>query len=29
MAVDLLYSEDERDLGAALADLLARAAAPA
>ncbi len=25
----LLYSEDERDLGAALADLLARAAAPA
>src|ERR1700677_3402609 len=29
MAVDLLYSQDERDLGAALADLLARAAAPA
>ena len=29
MAVDLLYSDEERDLGAALADLLARAAAPA
>ena len=29
MAVDLLYSEDEGDLGAALADLLARTAAPA
>ncbi len=29
MAVDLLYSETERDLAAALADLLARAAAPA
>ncbi len=29
MAADLLYSEDERDLGAALADLLARSAAPA
>jgi alkylation response protein AidB-like acyl-CoA dehydrogenase len=29
MAVDLLYSEEERDLGAALADLLASQAAPA
>ena len=29
MAVDLLYSETERDLAAALADLLAAAAAPA
>ena len=29
MAVDLLYSDQERDLGAALADLLASAAAPA
>ena len=29
MAADLLYSEDERDLAAALADLLASAAAPA
>jgi alkylation response protein AidB-like acyl-CoA dehydrogenase len=29
MAVDLLYSETERDLGATLADLLAAAAAPA
>jgi alkylation response protein AidB-like acyl-CoA dehydrogenase len=29
MAVDLLYSDEERDLGAALADLLARQAAPA
>jgi len=29
MAVNLLYSEDERDLGAALADLLASQAAPA
>ena len=29
MAADLLYSDEERDLGAALADLLARQAAPA
>ena len=29
MAADLLYSDGERDLGAALADLLARQAAPA
>ena len=29
MAVDLLYSDEERDLGAALADLLASQAAPA